>query len=278
MSKYTASTPQLLLSRRLSLLLLLLLIFTCCSAFTNTTMPEFNTDSLRADASQQQTLKLSLPPIYSEADLRQPSPITMPELEPTTETTSATEAAAGDSPTPAQSDALEATEAAEAATPAEPTVSAEAAATPTEPAPAEPATKALAVPTAYSANTGFKSYMDYRVLTNPRTGQYALQQKAYTDEQGFRIYDGCYMVALGTYYSQSVGQRFRITLEDGRSFMAITGDIKSDAHTDSLHQHRHGNIVEFIVDQRRISKTCRRMGDMSYAGFSGRILSIEKIL
>lgn len=275
MSKYTASTPQLRLSRRLSLLLLLLLIFTCCSAFTNTTMPEFNTDSLNADASQQQTLKLSLPPIYSEADLRQPSPITMPELEPTTETTSATEAAAGDSPTPAQPST---TETADSATPAEPATATEATVAANQPAPAEPATKALAVPTAYSANTGFKSYMDYRVLTNPRTGQYALQQKAYTDEQGFRIYDGCYMVALGTYYSQSVGQRFRITLEDGRSFMAITGDIKSDAHTDSLHQHRHGNIVEFIVDQRRISKTCRRMGDMSYAGFSGRILSIEKIL
>lgn len=275
MSKYTASTPQLLLSRRLSLLLLLLLIFTCCSAFTNTTMPEFSVGRLNADASQQQTLKLSLPPIYSEADLRQPSPITMPELEPTTETTSATEAAAGDSPTPAQPST---TETADSATPAEPATATEATVAANEPAPAVPATKALAVPTAYSANTGFKSYMDYRVLTNPRTGQYALQQKAYTDEQGFRIYDGCYMVALGTYYSQSVGQRFRITLEDGRSFMAITGDIKSDAHTDSLHQHRHGNIVEFIVDQRRISKTCRRMGDMSYAGFSGRILSIEKIL
>lgn len=275
MSKYTASTPQLLLSRRLSLLLLLLLIFTCCSAFTNTTMPEFNISRLNAEAGQQQTLKLSLPPIYSEADLRQPSPITMPELEPTTQTTSATEAAADDSPTPAQPST---TETADSATPAEPATATEATAAANEPAPAEPATKALAVPTAYSANTGFKSYMDYRVLTNPRTGQYALQQKAYTDEQGFRIYDGCYMVALGTYYSQSVGQRFRITLEDGRSFMAITGDIKSDAHTDSLHQHRHGNIVEFIVDQRRISKTCRRMGDMSYAGFSGRILSIEKIL
>ena len=259
MSKYTASTPQLLLSRKLSLLLLLLLIFTCCSAFTNTALPEFSpgyAGRLSTEPEQQQTLKLSLPPIYSEADIRPTSPITLPEAPPTNETAQATEPA---EPTP------------EATAPAEP-----AEAAPAEPA--EPATAALAVPTAYSANTGFKSYMDYRVLTNPRNGQYALQQKAYTDEQGFRIYDGCYMVALGTYYAQSVGQRFRITLEGGRSFMAITGDIKSDAHTDSLHQHRQGNIVEFIVDQRRISKTCRRMGDMSYAGFSGRIISIEKIL
>lgn len=248
MSKYSTSTPQLLLSRRLSLLLLLLLIFTCCSAFTSTTLPEFAPAAQGAEHSQQQTLKLSLPPIYSEADLRPASPITLPEPEP--------------QPEPESQEPAEQQEAEK----------------PAEAAEVQPATAKLAVPTSYNANTGFKSYMDYRVLTNPRTGQYALQQKAHTNEQGFRIYDGCYMVALGTYYAQSVGQRFRITLEDGTSFMAITGDIKSDAHTDSLHQHRQGNIVEFIVDQRRISSTCRRMGDMSYAGFPGRILSIEKIL
>lgn len=145
-----------------------------------------------------------------------------------------------------------------------------------EPAP-EPSGIMLDVPTAYSANTGFKSYMDYRALTNRRSKQYALQQNAYTDEQGFRIYDGCYMVALGTYYAQSVGERFRITLDSGKSFLAVAGDVKSNAHTDRLHQHRGGNIVEFIVDTRAISSTCRRMGDMSYAGFSGRIQSIEKL-
>ena len=135
----------------------------------------------------------------------------------------------------------------------------------------------LAVPTSYNANTGFKSYMDYRALTNRSSRQYALQQEAYTNEQGFRIYDGYYMIALGTYYAKSVGERFRITLDSGQSFLAITGDIKSDAHTDSLHQHRGGNIVEFIVDQRLIPSTCRRMGDMSYAGLQGRIQSIEKL-
>lgn len=149
---------------------------------------------------------------------------------------------------------------------------------PTEPAnPDKPTGAFLDVPTAYSANTGFKSFMDYRAITNRRSRQYALQQQAHTNEQGFRIYDGCYMIALGTYYTQSVGERFRITLENGQSFLAITGDIKSDAHTDSRHQHRGGNIVEFIVDRRAISSLCQRMGDMSYAGFSGRIASIEKL-
>lgn len=159
----------------------------------------------------------------------------------------------------------------------EPPQAAEAAAPSPEPAAEKPSGTFLDVPTAYSANTGFKSFMDYRTLTNRRSRQYTLQQSAYTDEQGFRRYNGYYMIALGTYYSQKVGERFRITLEGGQSFLAVTGDIKSDAHTDRLHQHRGGNIVEFIVDRRHISKTCQRMGDMSYAGFNGRIASIEKL-
>lgn len=137
--------------------------------------------------------------------------------------------------------------------------------------------RGLAVPTSRQANSGFKSFMDYRVLQNRRSGQYILQQDAATDEQGFRVYDGCYMVALGTYYAKGVGERFRITLDSGVSFLAITGDIKSDAHTDPLHQHRGGNIVEFIVDTKKIPAKCKRMGDMSYAGLQGRIQSIEKI-
>lgn len=137
----------------------------------------------------------------------------------------------------------------------------------------------LDVPTDYESNTGFKAYMDYRAITSKRSLQYALQQDAYTDpDTGIRMYDGCYMVALGTFYAQQAGERFRITLEDGTVFNAITGDIKADVHTDANHQHRNGNIVEFVVDTRVISRTCKRMGDMSYAGFQGQIKSIEKLV
>lgn len=135
------------------------------------------------------------------------------------------------------------------------------------------------VPTDYESNTGFKAYMDYRAITSKRSLQYALQQEAYTDpDTGIRMYDGCYMVALGTFYAQQAGERFRITLEDGTAFNAITGDIKADAHTDANHQHRNGSIVEFVVDTRTISQTCKRMGDMSYAGFRGQIKSVEKLV
>lgn len=144
---------------------------------------------------------------------------------------------------------------------------------------AGPSYISLDVPTDYEANTGFKAYMDYRTITSKRSLQYALQQDAYTDpDTGIRMYDGCYMVALGTFYAQQAGERFRITLEDGIVFNAITGDIKADVHTDANHQHRNGNIVEFVVDTRVISRTCKRMGDMSYAGFQGQIKYIEKLV
>jgi len=142
----------------------------------------------------------------------------------------------------------------------------------------EPETVNMEVPSAESANTGFKSFMDYRTITDKRSDQYKLQQKAITNDEGFRIYDQCYMVAMGTYYVSHIGDKFRITLEDGTVFYAVAGDVKSDLHTDAKHQHKNGNIVEFIVDMQQISSTCRKMGDMSYAGLAGKIKSIERIV
>lgn len=246
------------LSQPFGLLLgLLLLAVFCCSITPQAFAANpANTENLAA--------KTSLKPLYTTAD-KAPAPVDNAVL------ASALQKIENPGAANSQPEATE-TPATAAETPPE---------TPAEtPAAAQPAALSgtlLDVPTSYSANTGFKSFMDYRALTNRRSRQYALQQNAYTDEQGFRRYEGYYMIALGSYYASSVGERFRITLENGQSFLAITGDLKSDAHTDRLHQHRGGNIVEFIVDRRQISGTCQRMGDMSYAGLPGRILSIEKL-
>lgn len=137
--------------------------------------------------------------------------------------------------------------------------------------------ESLDVPTDKKANNGFKSYMDYRAITCPSSKQYEMQQEAWTDELGLRRYGDYYMVALGTFYAQNCGETFRITLDSGFSFDVITGDIKDDKHTDEKHQHRNGVIVEFIVDSKAISKTCRVMGDMSHAGFAGKIESIQRL-
>ena len=110
-----------------------------------------------------------------------------------------------------------------------------------------------------------KVYMDYRSITARNSKQWRMQQEATTNELGFRLYEGCYMVAMGTYYTgYECGKKFRIVLENGSEFIAITGDVKSDVHTDSKHQHRNGNIIEFIVDTDMIPEDCRKMGDMSF--------------
>lgn len=142
-------------------------------------------------------------------------------------------------------------------------------------------TISLYVPQDKASNTGMKAWMDYRAITSPSSIQYQLQQSAVTDpETGIRMYDNCYMVALGTYYSQKAGEKFRITLENGFVFNAITGDIKANRDTDSLNQHRNGNIVEFVVDKKVIPDLCRKMGDMSWLNknFAGKIMRIEKII
>lgn len=142
-----------------------------------------------------------------------------------------------------------------------------------EPEPA-PAAILFDVP---DADTGFKAYMDFRSIKDRTSAQYQLQQEAWTDEQGFRRYGDRYMIALGTFYSKQCGGVFRITLESGASFEAVVADIKADADTDTLHQHHEGNVVEFIVDTSEISRDCRVMGDMSWAGekFWGKIVVIE---
>ena len=134
----------------------------------------------------------------------------------------------------------------------------------------------MAVP---DVENDFKAFMDYRTLTSTTSKQYSMQYdgNAITNEEGFRLYNGEYMVAVGTYYSEECGTRLRVTLDTGVQFNCIVGDIKSDLHTDELHQHRNGNVIEFIVDQDKIPDICKKMGDMSYAPNANLQGYIEKI-
>jgi hypothetical protein len=126
----------------------------------------------------------------------------------------------------------------------------------------------------------FKTYMDYRTITNRTSMQWALQQDAYTDEQGFRRYDGKYMIALGTYYSPSVGKEFRITLDSGVVVDAIVGDVKQDIHTDETNRFIpfNGNIVEFIVDVQAMDALPKKLGDVSVLGLDGSVIKIEEVV
>ena len=121
-----------------------------------------------------------------------------------------------------------------------------------------------------------KTYMDYKTVTNTASKQYALlnSKKAYTKD-GFRMYDDCYCIALGSFYSREIGTKFEIELSTGVKLNCILGDQKSDRHTDVNHQYavNNGDIVEFIIDGLVLPG-----GDVSMIpGFEGEVVGIKKI-
>ena len=126
--------------------------------------------------------------------------------------------------------------------------------------------------------SSFKSYMDYRTITNRSSKQYKLQQGAKTNKQGFRTYNGAIMVALGSGFGK-VGDTVEIFTENG-SFKAIIGDQKADKHTDKENKYHltDKSVVEFIVDTKSLEKSIKQMGDCSYAtspNLKGKIKKIK---
>lgn len=141
-------------------------------------------------------------------------------------------------------------------------------------------TVSMSVP---AVNTSFKTYMDYRCITNHRSKQWEIQQKAYTNQDGFRMIGGDYLVALGTFYTSGCGERFLVTLSSGKTITVMTGDVKSNAHTNGTRQYcprsdGSGNMLEFIIDQNKMSPKALRAGNLSCMGLEGSVVKIEKIV
>ena len=129
-----------------------------------------------------------------------------------------------------------------------------------------------------SPGNPFKSYMDYRCITNRSSRQYKLQRKAVTNKSnGLRMIKGRYCIALGSYYTRKIGAKVDLVMGSGKVVKCITADMKSDRDTVNNHrQHRDGSVAEFVVDTRKLSKKVRRMGDVSYTSpFKGRIKKIR---
>lgn len=137
-------------------------------------------------------------------------------------------------------------------------------------------------------DTSFKAYMDYTCITDDTTKQWEMQQTAYTDEYGLRKIGTDYCIAIGSYYSKTVGERFKITLDSDNEFTVIISDLKKDEHTDSSNRYSpvydengdfySANIIEFIVDVEQLHSMVTTLGTISYYDeFEGNIVSIEKI-
>lgn len=117
------------------------------------------------------------------------------------------------------------------------------------------------------SNNSIKSWMGYLAITNTASRQYKLQHsKAYTGKYGIRQVKGRYCIALGSYYTTTIGRYVDIILNNGTVIPCIIADCKADRDTDSLNRmHPDGSLVEFVVDSSALATMIRRMGDVSYA-------------
>ena len=115
-------------------------------------------------------------------------------------------------------------------------------------------------------NSGFKSYMPYKSITNEATKQYKLQKSyAYTGNHGIRMVYNRYCIALGTYFDAPIGTYVDLVLENGTTISCVVAEIKSDKHTDSdnIATSHNGCVTEFLVDTKVLNESVKRHGDIS---------------
>ena len=116
--------------------------------------------------------------------------------------------------------------------------------------------------------TGFKSFMDFRTITDSTSKQYEIQTVyAYTGDYGIRMVNDRYCIALGTYFNAEVGQCIDLVLKNDVVIPCILAEIKADEHTDSnniitLH---NGCATEFVVDSDMLLDDVKIIGDISYS-------------
>lgn len=134
-------------------------------------------------------------------------------------------------------------------------------------------------------NTNFFAYMDYKTITNTSSNQYKFQQNCWTDSQGIRRQGDDYCVALGSYYSVNIGDRFIVSLDTGNTYTIVLADCKADVHTDVNNQFRwaggnsYKNVIEFIVDTDKLSDSVKNSGNIgTYDNLSGNVVSIQKVI
>lgn len=128
------------------------------------------------------------------------------------------------------------------------------------------------------SNNTMKTYMDYKTITSTSSKQYKLQKSlAYTDSKGLRMVGDRYCVAVGSYYTTTIGQYIDVELENGKIIKCILADCKDDRHTDSTNRiNPNGSVVEFVVDTDVLDSTAKKMGDISHInGWNSRVVNIK---
>lgn len=117
------------------------------------------------------------------------------------------------------------------------------------------------------SNSGFKSYMPYKAITNKSSKQYKIQsQYAYTGNYGIRQVNGRYCVAIGTAFNAKIGDYADLILSDNNMIPIIVSDIKDnkDTQSNNIVTSSNGCVSEFIVDSQSLDNNAKRFGDISY--------------
>ena len=125
----------------------------------------------------------------------------------------------------------------------------------------------IEVPPQYLKYDDFKSYENWRSIKSKNSPHYKLQNTyAYTGEDGIRMVEGRYCIAVGSYFTTRIGQYIDVVLQNGTVIKCILGDQKADAHTDELHISHNSDhsIVEFIIDKQVMDPRILKLGTVSY--------------
>lgn len=121
------------------------------------------------------------------------------------------------------------------------------------------------------STSSFKSYMDYRMITDITSAQWQLQQLAVTVD-GHRMIDDYILVAMASTYG-TVGDKLEITMESGTVIKVMLGDIKAGTSC----EHSDTSMIEFIVDVNYMDPLINVLGnyDIKYPGKITRIVKGE---
>lgn len=117
------------------------------------------------------------------------------------------------------------------------------------------------------SNNSFKSYMGAHKITDTNSAQYQLKSEYLDSACGIKLVDNRYVIAIGTYYTETIGTRADLVMKSGEVVPCIVGDIKADEDTDATNRQHNvdGSVVEFIVNSDTLSSEAKSHGDCSWA-------------
>lgn len=126
-------------------------------------------------------------------------------------------------------------------------------------------------------NSSFKAWMDYRTITDTTSKQYEIVMNSEIDQNGLLVYNGKYVVALGSVYG-TIGTEYRIELSGGQEIEVVKGDEKADEDTIDGCANPNGSMLEYIVDVNTLNESVKLTGDVNqiHAGFIKNIYKLEK--